>query len=77
MVRFTNGSASFIVWGLRCTGKVHYANDQFYLNNNWCSLNDVRIFATKYWQGIEASPENVNTEVLFEGNLDVDHVFNF
>ena len=77
LITMENGFAGVIVYGLSCTGKVHYANDQFYLNDNWGSLNDIRVLATKYWQGLDALPEAVNTEVLFEGNLVVDHVYNF
>ena len=76
LITMENGAAGFIIWGLSCTGIVHYANDLFYLNDNWGSLNDLRVLATKYWQGVDASPEFVNTEVLFEGNLVVNHVYN-
>ncbi|WP_196603451.1 DUF2441 domain-containing protein [Pectinatus haikarae] len=53
-----------------CTGNIHYAN-QKYLTLN---INDVKLLredAVKYWQGDNASCDNIDTEVLFEGTAKV------
>ncbi len=74
-IKLENGSAGLWILGLRCTGKIHYANEQYYINNPWSSFNDLRISAAKYWEGQNAIPESVTTEVLFTGTLIVDHVY--
>ena len=77
LINMDHGYAGCLILGLRCTGKAHYANEQFFINNPWSCFNDLRLSATKYWQGVDAAPELVTTEVLFEGTLTVDHIFTF
>lgn len=55
---------------LSCSGNIHHANQKF-LYNNLYNFHLLREDAIRYWQGLDANPDNCNTEVLLEGTVKV------
>lgn len=68
----TNG-VSFRTIKLKCSGCVHYANQSF-LKNYPQHVPEICNDATQYWEGVNASPEDINTEVLFTGKVAVESI---
>lgn len=58
---------------LECTGIIHYAN-QKYVELSLGNMNVYRNNAYSYWLGIDAHPDNLDTEGIFEGTCKIKDV---
>lgn len=57
------------IFKLKLTGTIHIADDK-YLENDTFSLNEFKINALRYWQGIDKS-EFEAEEILFKGMIEI------